>query len=138
MQYRSKAIVRQPTGKLGLFDAGIPMFIVDSIDIDEDFQEIQQSMGHIGPRLLRAEIEFARQDVSWDDEEWTTHPEGLARWERCLQMMVSRYGVAHTEILLEESGLSQFRIPAWILDDDAERREDKTKSERRRRSSTEA
>jgi hypothetical protein len=119
MQYRSKAIVRQPTGKFGLFDASIPMFVWDNIDFDQDFHQdfhqVQQFMGHIGSRLLRAEIEFARQDVSWDDEEWTAHPEGLSRWERALELMIGHRGLDDTMTLLREANLDRFPLHARAL-----------------------
>ncbi|WP_327211342.1 hypothetical protein [Rhizobium leguminosarum] len=132
-----RVIVRQPTGKFGVFDAAIPLFVRDHLDLDGDLSKLEASFRDVSPRLLAAEIAFARDDVSWGLDDWPSHPDGLARWERCLRIMVGRDGVAHTQVLLDEAKLSRFKIPAWILDEDAERRDHKTKSERRRHSNTE-
>lgn len=130
-------LVRQPTGKFGLFNPDIPLFEWDHLDLRKDLSKLQKYWHEPSPRLLAAEIAFARDDVSWELDDWPAHPDGLARWERCLQIMVGRGGVARTELLLKEAGLARFKIPAWILDEDAERRDDGTKSERRRRSNAE-
>lgn len=105
-----KVLVKQPTGKLGLFDADIPMFVWDGIDLVRDSQQLKAFMGHISPRLLAAEIEFAFQDVSWGGEEWASHPDGLARWERCVKLMIDHHGLDDTKTLLDEGGLGDFPL----------------------------
>lgn len=121
-------MVRLPTGLFSTFDLDRALFTRPGYDPELGLGELlkpddgrrglhflQVDFGGLNPRLLHAEIELARTDTPWELEDRVSHPEGLGRWERCLQTMVRVHGPSATRGLLAEDGLDGYPIPRWIL-----------------------